>query len=267
MDAHLFSRFCRAALPRLEGAWLEKIQEPLPGLVCFSLTLPNRKAERKIQLCLCARRKEPFLFLTSRRLTAGKAPGAPVMRLRKYTLGRRIAACVPRFAERQLWLLMGGQSQAAADAPEGKNIWLLLDLRDGPALRFCTPEELERFKRIELITGYIDKAREDGLRLTNLGVFRTYLVRYLRSLPDINKELTCMVRHLQPTEAGIPIEIYCFSSNKIWVEYERIQADIFDHVLAIVTEFGLNVFQNVSGTDIRNAISNRAMTRASQRTQ
>ena len=141
MDAHLFSRFCRAALPRLEGAWLEKIQEPLPGLVCFSLTLPNRKTERKVQLCLCARRKEPFLFLTSRRLTAGKAPGAPVMRLRKYTLGRRIAACVPRFAERQLWLLMGGQSQAAADAPEGTSIWLLLDLRDGPALRFCTPEE------------------------------------------------------------------------------------------------------------------------------
>ncbi len=138
---------------------------------------------------------------------------------------------------------------------------------DMHGVHFCTPEELERFKRIELITGYIDKAREDGLRLTNLGVFRTYLVRYLRSLPDINKELTCMVRHLQPTEAGIPIEIYCFSSNKIWVEYERIQADIFDHVLAIVTEFGLNVFQNVSGTDIRNAISNRAMTRASQRTQ
>lgn len=141
MDAHLFLRFCRAALPRLEGAWLEKIQEPLPGLVCFSLTLPNRKTERKVQLCLCARRKEPFLFLTSRRLTAGKAPGAPIMRLRKYTLGRRIAACVPRFAERRLWLLMGGQSQAADDAPAGTGIWLLLDLRDGPALRFCTPEE------------------------------------------------------------------------------------------------------------------------------
>lgn len=141
MDAHLFFRFCRAALPRLEGAWLEKIQEPLPGLVCFSLTLPNRKTERKVQLCLCARRKEPFLFLASQRLTAGKAPGAPVMRLRKYTLGRRIAACVPRFAERQLWLLMGGQSQAADDAPEGTSIWLRLDLREGPSLRFCTPEE------------------------------------------------------------------------------------------------------------------------------
>lgn len=141
MDAHLFFRFCRAALPRLEGAWLEKIQEPLPGLVCFSLTLPNRKTERKMQLCLCARRKEPFLFLSRRRLTAGKAPSAPVMRLRKYTLGRRIAACVPRFAERQLWLLMGGQSQAAEDAPAGTGIWLRLDLRDGPALRFCAPGE------------------------------------------------------------------------------------------------------------------------------
>ena len=144
MDAHLFSRFCRAAMPRLEGAWLEKIQEPLPGLVSCSLTLPNRKTERKVQLCLRAHRKDPFLFLTTHRLAAGRPPSAPIMRLRKYTLGRRIAACVPHFAERRLWLLMGGQSQAAENAPDGKTIWMLLDLRDGLSLHFCTPDEQPR---------------------------------------------------------------------------------------------------------------------------
>ena len=63
-----------------------------------------------------------------------------------------------------------------------------------------------------------------------------------------------MVRHLQPTDTGIPIELYCFSSNKVWVEYEGIQADIFDHVLAVIPEFGLSVFQNVSGADLKNII-------------
>lgn len=144
MDAHLFLRFCRAAMPRLLGAWLEKIQEPLPGLLSCSLTLPNRKTDRKVQLCLRAHRKDPFLFLTTSRLAAGRPPSAPVMRLRKYTLGRRIAACVPNFAERRLWLLMGGQSQAAEDAPEGKTIWMLLDLREGLSLRFCAADEQPR---------------------------------------------------------------------------------------------------------------------------
>ena len=94
----------------------------------------------------------------------------------------------------------------------------------------------------------------NGRRQTNLGVFRAYLVRYLRSLPEVSKELVCMVRHLQPTDTGIPIELYCFSSNKVWVEYEGIQADIFDHVLAVIPEFGLSVFQNVSGADLKNII-------------
>lgn len=136
---------------------------------------------------------------------------------------------------------------------------------------FCTPEMLEKFRKISLITDYIDgKEKElheynvehhidgsiwvNGRRQTNLGVFRAYLVRYLRSLPDVSKELTCMVRHLQPTETGIPIELYCFSSNKAWVEYEGIQADIFDHILAVIPEFKLSVFQNVSGADLRNLV-------------
>lgn len=136
---------------------------------------------------------------------------------------------------------------------------------------FCTPDMLEKFRKISLITDYIEGKEQElheynvehhidgsiwvnGRRQTNLGVFRAYLVRYLRSLPDVSKELTCMVRHLQPTETGIPIELYCFSSNKAWVEYEGIQADIFDHILAVIPEFGLSVFQNVSGADLRNLV-------------
>lgn len=141
MDAHLFRRFCRELAPRIAGGWLEKIQEPVPGLVSCHLTLPNMKAGRKVQLCLRADRKDPFLFLTSSRLAAGRAPSAPIMRLRKYTQGRRIMATVARFADRQLWLLMGGRSEAAEDAPGGKSIWVVLDLREGALLRFCGPEE------------------------------------------------------------------------------------------------------------------------------
>lgn len=126
---------------------------------------------------------------------------------------------------------------------------------DMNSIHFCTPEMLEQFRKISLITDYIDSPIwVNGRRQTNLGVFRAYLVRYLRSLPEISKELVCMVRHLQPTDTGIPIELYCFSSNKVWIEYEGIQADIFDHVLAIIPEFGLKVFQNVSGADLKDII-------------
>ncbi len=153
---------------------------------------------------------------------------------------------------------------------------------DMNSVKFCTPKMLSKFRKISLITDYIDQKEAvlseynkthhidnsiqvNGRRQTNLGVFRAYLVRYLRNLPDINEELTCMVRHLQPTETGIPIEIYCFSSNKVWVDYESIQADIFDHVLAIIPEFELQVFQNVSGTDLRDYISRETRLRDKER--
>ena len=140
-----------------------------------------------------------------------------------------------------------------------------IDMR---SVRFCSPEMLDKFRKISLITAYIDNKEAElneyneahhidgdilvnGRRQTNLGVFRAYLVRYLRSLPQINRDMTCMVRHLQPTEKGIPLELYCFSSNKVWIEYEAIQADIFDHLLAVIPEFDLKVFQNISGDDLK----------------
>lgn len=139
---------------------------------------------------------------------------------------------------------------------------------DMSSVKFCTPEMLARFRKIALLTDYIDsKERElhdyneshgvddsitvNGRRQTNLGVFRAYIERYLRNHPLVSKELSCMVRHLQPTEKGIPVELYLFLTEKRWVQYEGIQADIFDHLLAVIPEFELSAFQAVSGADLR----------------
>lgn len=139
---------------------------------------------------------------------------------------------------------------------------------DMNSVKFCTPEMLEKYRRISLLAGYIDDTENklqtynqanqidntilvNGRRQTNLGVFRAYLQRYLESLPEVNKEMICMVRHLQPTEKGIPMELYFFSSIKDWVIYETIQADVFDHVLAVIPEFDLQIFQELSGSDVR----------------
>ena len=139
---------------------------------------------------------------------------------------------------------------------------------DMSSVRFCTPEMLAKYRKIQLLKDYIDKTEKvvelynkehhidnsilvNGRRQTNLGVFRAYLNSYLKSLPTINQELTCMVRQLQPTETGIPLELYFFSAIKDWVPYEEVQAEVFDHVLAIIPEFGLRVFQNPSGEDLR----------------
>ena len=133
---------------------------------------------------------------------------------------------------------------------------------DMTSVRFCTPEMLEKYRKIQLLKDYIDRTEavveayneENGIdnrRQTNLGVFRAYLTAYLKSLPVVNKELNCMVRHLQPTDHGLPVELYFFSTIKDWIPYEGVQADVFDHVLAIIPEFGLRVFQSPSGADLQ----------------
>lgn len=139
---------------------------------------------------------------------------------------------------------------------------------DMNSVKFCTPEMLAKFRKIALLKDYIDETEDklltynkecgvddsvlvNGRRQTNLGVFRVYLEHYLRSLSSVNQEMHIMVRHLQPTEKGIPLELYFFSISKVWIEYEGIQADVMDHVLAVVSEFDLAVFQNPTGTDFR----------------
>ena len=136
------------------------------------------------------------------------------------------------------------------------------------SVRFCTPEMIEKFSKIQLISNYIaDKETEhktynaqesvndavliNSRQQTNLGVFMAYLRAYLQSNSNLNPGMDMVVRQLQPTEIGIPIEVYAFSKIKTWVEYEAIQADLFDHILAVIPEFNLQVFQRPSGTDSR----------------
>ncbi|MCD6179170.1 MAG: mechanosensitive ion channel family protein [Bacteroidales bacterium] len=142
-------------------------------------------------------------------------------------------------------------------------------LIDTHSIKFCTPEMLERFSKFEFLDNYISQTEKliqksnekintkllvKGRRQTNIGVFRAYLVNYLENHPSINTSLTTMVRQLEPTEKGIPMEIYAFSKIKSWVEYESIQSDIFDHILAIIPEFELSVFQEPSGADFRKIL-------------
>lgn len=143
---------------------------------------------------------------------------------------------------------------------------------DVNSVKFADKEMIEKYRKIRILKPYIEGKldeiarfnKEKGLdkeapvntrRITNLGTFRKYLENYLREHPMIHNEMTFLVRHLQPTEKGLPIEIYVFSKDQKWANYEAIQADIFDHVLAVVPEFDLKLFQNPSGSDFAAAIN------------
>jgi len=146
---------------------------------------------------------------------------------------------------------------------------------DISSIRLCSEEMLDRFREIEHIATYLkkkeaeietyneamgekaDKNRVNGRRLTNVGTFRAYIEAYLRHHPDINQEMTLLVRQLAHDGRGLPIEIYCFSINKNWAPYESIQADIFDHLLAVAREFDLELFQEPSGNDFSKITGKR----------
>lgn len=118
---------------------------------------------------------------------------------------------------------------------------------DTTTVRFCTADECAAL----VADGLADsEALESGRPVENLKLYRYYLKNYLASHPEIDKEQMLMVRQLQPTPEGVPVELYCFTNTTVWPEYERIQADIFDHVLAVTPRFGLKVFQRVSASDL-----------------
>jgi miniconductance mechanosensitive channel len=140
---------------------------------------------------------------------------------------------------------------------------LHIDMR---SIKFCTDEMLERFQNFDLLRNYIVEKQEEiagynqehstntaqlinGRRQTNIGVFRAYIIAYLKNHPKIHQGMTFLVRHLEPTQYGLPIQIYVFSNDQVWANYEAIQADVFDHLLAAVPEFDLRIFQNPSGYD------------------
>ena len=147
------------------------------------------------------------------------------------------------------------------------------DLRiDINSVRFLSGEEIERFKRFALLTDYIDRKLEDLAanyaelgeatanvnlrRLTNIGTFRAYIFNYLKHHPKIHQNMTLIVRQLQPGPTGLPLEIYAFTNVTEWSVYEDIQADIFDHLLAIAGEFGLSMYQEPAGRDFSALAAN-----------
>jgi len=131
---------------------------------------------------------------------------------------------------------------------------------DMDSVKFCDDVMLKKYTKIQVLTNYINKKEKEiaayneenkidpsvkvnGRRQTNLGVFREYVKSYLRMRSDIHNDMTFLVRQLNPSENGIPIEIYVFTTTTDWGQYEDIQSDIFDHILAVIPEFDLRVFQ------------------------
>ncbi|NOX86454.1 MAG: mechanosensitive ion channel [Chlorobi bacterium] len=143
---------------------------------------------------------------------------------------------------------------------------------DMDSVRFCDDEMLEKYRKITVLKSYLEQKKKEldeynkkyvtdpssvinGRRQTNLGVFRAYLKAYLKNRDDIRQDMTFLVRHLQPSDKGLPIEIYVFTKTTDWVKYEDIQADIFDHILSVIPEFDLQVYQSPSNKGISSLAS------------
>lgn len=139
---------------------------------------------------------------------------------------------------------------------------------DTSSVRFLDDDLYDRLHKIQILRPYLESRKKEieefnrmnevdvtepvnGRRMTNIGTFRAYLTAYLRNHPGTNKDLIMMVRQLQPTDTGLPLEIYAFSRDTSWVNYESLQSDIFDHIFATLPHFDLRVFQNPSGNDLR----------------
>jgi miniconductance mechanosensitive channel len=141
-------------------------------------------------------------------------------------------------------------------------------LLDQHSLHFLSAAEVESLRRFRLLGEYLERKEEEirkwnreleeqgrdpvnSRRITNIGTFRAYVERYLRAHKGVHQGMVLLVRQLAPTSDGLPLEVYCFTNTVVWADYEGIQSDIFDHLLAILPEFGLRVFQHPSGADMR----------------
>lgn len=139
---------------------------------------------------------------------------------------------------------------------------------DVNSIEFCTPQMIEKFKQIHFLQNYVlekenelklynkNKNSDNGLmvngrHMTNIGTFRAYITFYLKNHPDLHPDMAQVVRQLAPGEYGLPLEIYAFVKDTAWEKYEEVQSDIFDHILSVAGEFGLRLFQNPTGFDMR----------------
>jgi miniconductance mechanosensitive channel len=144
---------------------------------------------------------------------------------------------------------------------------------DQNAVKFCTPEMIERYARIDLIAGYVARRQNladdyknkhdlndsplDGPQVTNVEIFRAYIEAYLKNHPEIHtKKMDFIIRELAPTATGLPVEMYVFTKTTKWSDYERIQAEIIDHLLAAAAYFDLRLFQEPAGSDFASALRN-----------
>lgn len=149
---------------------------------------------------------------------------------------------------------------------------------DAASVRFIEDDDIARLSRLRLLHDYLQDKRQEVAhwnrdlgdaaefpgnlrRLTNLGTFRAYVQASLEANPDIHPHMTCMVRQLASGPQGIPIELYCFTATTVWADYERIQADIFDHLFALLPEFDLRVYQQPSGYDVEAGLARLSETR------
>jgi miniconductance mechanosensitive channel len=143
---------------------------------------------------------------------------------------------------------------------------------DASGVRFVSDEEEQKLTQVRLLTDYMGRKKAElkawnqaqgnvaemsanRRRITNIGTFRAYALAYLKSHADIHPDMTCMVRQMETTAQGVPLEIYCFTRTTSWGDYERIQGDIFDYLLAVLPEFGLGVYQQPSGADLRMGLA------------
>jgi len=147
----------------------------------------------------------------------------------------------------------------------GRRIKRSINIDQG-TIKFIEPELKERLEKIKLLSNHflkkekeiedanslLGKEKVNHRRLTNIGVFRAYIIEYLRTNDNINNNLTMMVRQLTPTSIGLPLEVYAFTSSVEWTEYESVQSDIFDHLLATISVFDLKLTQAPSGNDIKS---------------
>jgi miniconductance mechanosensitive channel len=145
---------------------------------------------------------------------------------------------------------------------------------DASGVRFVADDEELKLTQVRLLTDYMGRKKAElkawneaqgnvaelsanRRRITNIGTFRAYALAYLKSHPDIHPDMTCMVRQMEATAQGVPLEIYCFTRTTTWADYERIQGDIFDYLLAVLPEFGLSLYQQPSGSDMRLGLRTR----------
>ncbi|MBS0495058.1 MAG: mechanosensitive ion channel family protein [Proteobacteria bacterium] len=146
---------------------------------------------------------------------------------------------------------------------------------DATAVRFLGDADLDRLACIDLLAPYLQEKRQavqasnaplnaqprapaNLRRLTNIGTFRAYVLAYLRVHPGVHQGMTLMVRMLEPTAEGVPLEMYCFTATTVWVDYEATQSDIFDHLIAVLPEFDLRIYQSPTGNDLRAGLRQSA---------